>query len=1068
MNAENRDRIEHWIRTLKDDFYEPLSEIRFAAHTTMEQIALSEAEKLEYRPVKPGWKWGKTYEYCWLRGEIVLPPEAAREKIVLDLHPGYESCVFVNGKEFGTVRNSWVTTRHHYLVDNVIASDAESGEKFEILLETYAGQYYPEAPSLDNATGPVLPGSYQNLIPEGERVTLGRSTFGIWNEEAYQLYLDVTTLQSLWKTLDKSSLRAVKIEEGLEEFTRIVDFEQDRARRICDYRMARAVLKPLLVAHNGSTKPTFYAVGNAHIDIAWLWPILESKRKTERTFAAQLRHLEEYPDYIFLQSQPALYDMCCKCYPDLFQKIKKAAQEGRWIPEGAMWVEPDTNLPSGESLVRQLLYGKDYFQKEFGVDSEILWLPDSFGYSGALPQLLKDAGVKYLVTQKIFWSYNEGEEFPYHYFAWEGIDGTSVTVFLPTSYIYQTTPEEIESVWKNRRQRRNLDSFLLPFGYGDGGGGPTRDHIEYALRQKDLEGGAAVVIKGPNDFFHDLDEKGGPTDIWNGELYFSAHRGTFTTQAKVKANNRHCEAMLHELEFWNALVSAMGETVPCSRENIETLWKGLLLNQFHDILPGSGVARIYEDARREVENVIQRAKEATVEVFRTLAATRKDSFSEEKWNVMSHSENGETISIMNSQGFARMEVVELPDKIEGTVITGEGDALPVINHKILVRVPPTGSVVLCSLARQKSVESGYFSYSVTAEQDKKGNWMLANNRIRVVINGRGEIVSFIRKESGREFAKGPLNHFRLFKDIPRKFDAWDIDSNYAENEIEALTEAKVVLLEKNDLEAVLLLTGNLQNANSLLKQKIILQAEQDHLRFETEVDWKALHRLLKVSFPVNVKTTDGVNEIQYGYVKRPTTRSRMYDKERFEVCNHRYTALFDGAHGAALLNESKYGISMEENRMELSLLRAAAAPQMRTDNELQKFTYEFTTWDGSFEDSTVVQDGIALNEPLQIIPGIVDIPSVISMDTPNIILDTVKLAEDGSGDVILRLYEAKHCDTTAKMCIRISGKITLCNILEQELLDENVQICPEEDIQEVYLHFAPFQIRTLRVKRPRI
>ena len=1096
MNAEYKDRVEHWIRTLRDDFYEPVGEIHFAAHTTMEQIPLSDAEKLEYRQVEPGWKWGRTYEYCWLKGEIVLPKEAEGERIVLDLRPGYESCVFVNGREFGTVRNSWVTTRHHYLVDNVITSDAKSGEKFEILLETYAGQYYPEAPSLDNATGPVLPGSYQNPVPEGERVTLGRSTFGIWNEEAYQLYLDVTTLRSLWKTLDETSLRAAKIEEGLEEFTRIVDFEQDRALRIRDYRKAREALKPLLEAHNGSTRPTFYAVGNAHIDLAWLWPVRETERKAERTFAAQLRHLEECPEYRFLQSQPALYEMCRRCYPDLFRKIKEAAREGRWIPEGAMWVEPDTNLPSGESLVRQLLYGKAYFWKEFGVDSEILWLPDSFGYSGALPQLLKDAGVKYLVTQKIFWSYNEGEEFPYHYFAWEGIDGTSVTAFLPTSYTYQTTPEEIENVWKKRRQRRDLDSFLLPFGYGDGGGGPTRDHIEYALRQKDLEGGAAVEMKGPNEFFHDLEKKGGPSDTWSGELYFSAHRGTFTTQAKVKANNRHCEAALRELEFWNALATAEGGKAPCQQERIEELWKGLLLNQFHDILPGSGIARIYEDARREVEEVIRGAKEAAREVFRALAADRKAGRDRLKEKSAEDSEgNTPVVSVMNSQGFARTEIVELPEEMEGSVVTGGGEILPVIHHKVRVHVPAAGSVVLRSMKtgispsgmspgqkretdssempQGQAAKTGSFGAAagrksevfpgVTAEQDTEGNWILANDRIRVIVNGKGEVVSYIRKESGREFAKEPLNHFRLFKDIPRKYDAWDIDSNYEENEVEALTEASVTFLEQNDLEAVLLLTGKLPNADSALKQKIVLQAGQDQLRFETDVDWKALHRLLKVSFPVDVRTFEGVNEIQYGYVKRPTTRSRMYDKERFEVCNHRYTALFDGAHGAAVLNESKYGISMEENRMELSLLRAAAAPQMRADNERQQFTYAFTAWEGSFEDSRVVQEAIALNEPLQVVPGAIDVPGAVAIDASNIILDAMKLAEDGTGDIILRLYEAKHCDTNAKIRIRIPGTIVLCSILETQKEDETVSVRAENGMQEVFLHFAPFQVRTLRV-----
>ena len=486
-----------------------------------------------------------------------------------------------------------------------------------------------------------------------------------------------------------------------------------------------------------------------------------------------------------------------------------------------------------------------------------------------------------------------------------------------------------------------------------------------------------------------------------------------------------------------------------------------------------------------MEEVIRGAKETAGEVFRALAADRKAGRDRLKEKSAEDSEgNTPVVSVMNSQGFARTEIVELPEEMEGSVVTGGGEILPVIHHKVRVHVPAAGSVVLRSMKtgispsgmpQGQAAEIGSSGAAagrksevfpgVTAEQDIEGNWILANDRIRVIVNGKGEVVSYIWKESGREFAKEPLNHFRLFKDIPRKYDAWDIDSNYEENEVEALTETSVTLLEQNDLEAVLLLTGNLPNADSALKQKIVLQAGQDQLRFETDVDWKALHRLLKVSFPVDVRTFEGVNEIQYGYVKRPTTRSRMYDKERFEVCNHRYTALFDGAHGAAVLNESKYGISMEENRMELSLLRAAAAPQMRADNERQQFTYAFTAWEGSFEDSRVVQEAIALNEPLQVVPGAIDIPGAVAIDASNIILDAVKLAEDGTGDIILRLYEAKHCDTNAKIRIRIPGTIVLCSILETQKEDETVSVRAENGMQEVFLHFAPFQVRTLRIRR---
>ncbi len=531
MKSEWRDRISHWVRTLKDDFYQPLGEIQWEAFRTNEQLSLGEAKKEQFISVKPGFTWGNTYEYCWMKGHIQLSEEANGKRIVMNLKPDGEATLFVNDKAFGTYRASWVNEPHHYIVDNVLSRCAKGDEQFDIMMEVYAGHYYPEAPTGGCATGPVLPGSYTDKLEEGKRRTLGRCTYGIWNEDAYQLFMDVDTLGRLLEVLDKTSLRAAKIAKALEQFTLIVDFEQERDARIESYKKAREALKPVLEAENGSTMPVFYAVGNAHLDLAWLWPIAETGRKTARTFAAQLRLIEEYPEYKFIQSQPAEYEMCRKLYPELFERIKAAVKKGQWIAEGAMWVEPDTNMASGEALIRQLLYGKQYYKDVFDVDSEVLWLPDTFGYTGALPQILKGCKVNYLVTQKIFWSYNEGEQFPYHYFNWEGIDGSRIVSFLPTSYTYKTNPKQLEEVWKNRSQLQDLDAFLLPFGYGDGGGGPTRDDIEYAKREQNLEGAPRVELSDPKSFFKKMDEAGGPVNTYVGELYFNGHRGTYTSQA---------------------------------------------------------------------------------------------------------------------------------------------------------------------------------------------------------------------------------------------------------------------------------------------------------------------------------------------------------------------------------------------------------------------------------------------------------------------------------------------------------------------------------------------------------
>ena len=482
MHSEWQHRLAHWLETLKQDLYIPLGPIEVESFFTMDHLTPDEAAKGSFSPMAPGTAWGSTWEYCWMRGKIVLPEAAAGQRIAMDLQTGGESTVFVDGRSFGTRRAEWVHVPHHYIVDNFLTDSGEAGRAYDLLVEAYAGHFYPESPLQGCSTGPVLPGSYTDPKANTTRTALGNMTYGIWNEDAYQLYMDLMTLSLLGDQLDPESLRADRVAGALERATLIIDYEQPLEGRIESYRAAREALRPALEAVNGSSAPRFYAIGNAHLDLAWLWPMAETHRKTSRTFAAQLRLIDQYPEYKYLQSQPAAYEMCREHYPELFDRIVEAAKKGQWIPEGAMWVEPDTNMTSGESLVRQLVHGKRYFKDVFGVDSVVLWLPDTFGYSAALPQILNKTGVKYLVTQKIFWSYNEGDMFPYHYFTWEGIDGTKVTAFLPTSYTYQTDPEAIGKVWNERVQKRDLDAFLLPFGYGDGGGGPTRDHVEYMLR----------------------------------------------------------------------------------------------------------------------------------------------------------------------------------------------------------------------------------------------------------------------------------------------------------------------------------------------------------------------------------------------------------------------------------------------------------------------------------------------------------------------------------------------------------------------------------------------------------
>lgn len=1037
MHSEWKDRVAHWMRTLKDDFYEPLGEISWEAFPTMEYLTPEDALKQAFEPVSPGYTWGKIWEYCWFKGSITLPEHAKGKRIVMDLKPDGESTLFVNGKSFGTYRASWVDEPHHYVEDNVLSFCAEGGERFDLLMETYAGHYFPDAAGGGCATGPVLPGAYEDPAVEGKRRVLGKCTYGIWNEDAYQLYMDVDTLHRLFTTLDETSLRAAKIARALEQFTLIVDFEQPKEGRIRSYQEAREALRPVMEAKNGSSAPVFYAIGNAHLDLAWLWPMAETYRKTERTFAAQLRLIEEYPEYKFIQSQPASYEMCKEHYPELFARIKEAIKGGQWIADGAMWVEPDTNMASGEALIRQLVHGKRYYKEEFDVDSRVLWLPDTFGYTAALPQILKGCGVDYLVTQKIFWSYNEGDQFPYHYFTWQGMDGSQVVSFLPTSYTYHTDPVEANRVWKNRTQLQDLDAFLLPYGYGDGGGGPARDYVEYAKRQEDLEGSVKVKMAGPMEFFEDMEEKGGPVNTYVGELYFSAHRGTYTSQAAVKKNNRRSELALREMELWSCL--AMDHGFAYDLDRADALWKQLLLHQFHDILPGSSIGRVYEEARKAHQGILDGAQDMQTQALAVLAdQTAQD-----------------VVTVWNSLSFARKALVELPDVFAKGAQTPEGDAVPVQmtegQVKALVSIPSCGAVSLVP------VEASDAQAAMVSVEEVKDGYLLENRQVKAVVNHKGELISFVLKESGREFAAEPMNRFHLYKDVPRLFDAWDIDSNYIEQEVEALRDVSVEVIG-NGLEGVLKVSGKISESSFV--QYIRLAADSRRVEFETEVDWKELHRLLKVAFPVDVYTENGLNEMQFGYVERPAHRSRLYDKDRFEVCNHKYSALCDGAHGAAVLNDCKYGISMNDNALELTLLRASATPEMRADNEVHSFTYAFTAWEGNFADCDVVRQGYELNVKPSVTPGLVESFSAVSIDKENVILDTMKPAEDGSKDVILRLYEAKKAAVQTEVNLHFTArKAYLCDMLEN--IKEEL---PVED-GKISLPFRAFEVKTVRVQK---
>ncbi len=1007
MKPEWSSRLKHWLSTLEKEFYEPLGEIELEYFPTYEMLDMKSAEACKFIPAPKGMLWGRAWEYAWFRGSIKTDERAVGKQLVIDIKTGGEATVFLNGKEYGTRRAEWVTIPHHYICDQFITLCAKENEEYNLLFESYAGHDFPQKPEGGVCTGPVRDGDYEPRPENEPRHIIGETTYGIWHEEAYGLWLDVTALQGILSVVDESSLRGAEIENALEQFMLNVDFEQTREKRIADYINAREILRPAMSAINGSTAPEMWAVGNAHLDLSWVWGYGETQRKVARTFAQQLRLLDRYPEYKFIQSQPQSYLICKELYPELYERVKEKIRSGQWIADGSMWVEPDTNMSSGESLIRQVVHGKRFYMDEFGIDTKLLWLPDTFGYSAALPQILKKCGVEYMTTQKISWTYNGSDKFPYNYFSWQGMDGTEITSFLHLDYTSRTDPAAVSARWKEKVQRRGINKFLLPFGYGDGGCGPTRDHIEYALRNKNAEGVPKIRMEDPNSFFDACLKDGAPENKYVGELYFQCHRGTYTSVASVKKGNRKSELALREAELWSV---AARERVKYPLQDLDKCWKDVLLNQFHDILPGSSIAKVYEEADGRYKNVFRK----TDEIINSATAALT---------------SGKGKTYFNSLSWERTEVVKTEN--------GYGT----------VRVPPMGyTSEISSETPENPVKTQVSAECIT----------ISNGLVEFEINSRGEITRLCDSK-GNPRISAPANVLKMYKDVPRLYDAWDIDSMYESQPVELNGESSFGLVESTPFKATVKVTRKI--SNSLWTQEISLCANSKRVDFKTHVNWDEKHRLLKVAFPTGIHTEDGINEMQFGYVKRPTHRSRPYDADRFEVCNHRYTALCDENRGAAVLNDCKYGVSVQGDEINLTLLRASTSPILRCDKGEHEFTYSYFIWNGPMICSNVVREGYELNVPLTVRDGSAEERSLMSVDAPNIIIETVKCAEDGSGDIIIRMYECKHAQTQTELTLNfpVSGVFD-CDMLERET--EELSVADGK----LKLSFRGFEIKTLKVK----
>ncbi len=1003
LTLEWKHRLERWQQALWNACYRPLGAVALDGFTTLAYLTAEQAAERPFRPMPAGTPWGAKWEHGWFNASVVIPQEAAGQRVVIRPDPGgLEGLVWVNGQAAGSL--GWAHK------DVTLTAAAIPGDRYDILLESYAGHGH-----ITVGDGPYPDGVESVPEPGPAQTTVKESTFGIWREEVYQAALDFTTLFELSQRLDPLSLRAAEIDEGLMAASLIIDPELPEAELLATIRAGRAAMKPLLDSKNGPTMPALYAFGHAHIDVAWLWALEHTEHKIAATVLNQLALFDEYPDYKFLQSQPHLYTMLQRRYPDIYRRFVAAVQAGRAIADGAMWVEADTNISGGEALIRQVMQGRKFFREEFGIDSRVLWLPDVFGYSGALPQILAGCGLTGFATQKITWAYNGGDPFPYNIFWWEGIDGTAVPAHIFNDYNSEMRPAAVLDRWNGRQQKNGVKSLIMAFGWGDGGGGPTRDHLEFYRRVRDLEGLPRVRMASPAEFFADLERQGLPRERYVGELYFQAHRGTYTSQARTKRGNRKAEFALREAELWGVAARALRgfEFTPRA---LWPAWQNVLLNQFHDILPGSSIHRVYEEA----EALHAQAIAAAEDLARAAAGS------------ISAADGGCTA--FNSLSWPRTVLVET-------------DSGPVE-----VALPACGWAVVPE-ATAEATGGPAARAAVTADGFTLENELLAGRFDR-----QGQLVSLWDKETGRQLLAGPGNRLCLFKDVPGNWDAWDLDSTAELQPVPTDEPAEIALAAAGPLVASVRLRRALHH--STVEQVISLRRGSRRLDFATTVDWQERHKLLKVAFPVAIHAAEAISEIQFGHLRRPTHRSRPYDADRFEVSNHKWTALAEEGRGAAVLNDCKYGLSVRGNSINLTLLRAPMAPDMTADRGSQIFTYALYTWNGSLLESGVVREAYDLNAPPLVVPGTAAEParSLFSVDAANVVIETVKPAEAGSGAVIVRLYEAVRTATRCTLTTTLPvAAATLTNLVEDadggdlELTDG-----------AVVLDFRPFEIKTVR------
>ncbi len=984
---------------------------------TPEPVCFDERLKLDYRVITEGEKWGKTWDCAWFHIKAKIPEQWKGAAVALQLDFMGEILVFdCEGMPLAGLSSSSVLSENYNKEFFHLHPACSGGEAIDFWIEAGCnGLFGVNRPSdAERKDKPErIHGHYSSSL---KKLRLCR-----FNMDAWHLWLDLTALENLISTLKGASARKLQVLRACSKALDHLPLGGPAA--------VRQALKPVFDLPADPAAIDVFGIGHAHIDTAWLWPVRETIRKCGRTFASQINLIERYPDYCFGASQAQLYAFTKQHYPRLYEKIKQAVADGRWEVQGGMWVEADCNLIGGESMVRQVVHGKNFFMDEFGINVKNLWLPDVFGYSGNLPQILKRAGIDYFLTQKLSW--NRYNKFPHNTFIWRGIDGSGLLAHFPPNddYNCKVLPEELAKNEWNNREAGLIQEAICLFGPGNGGGGPKEDHIERGLRLRNLNGCPRFHFSFAQPVLEKMASYSDDLDTWQGELYFEYHRGTLTTQAAIKLLNRRAEEALRAAEA--VCVAAGADSYPA--EAFDKLWKNLLMHQFHDIIPGSSIRRVNEETTAQLREIIVQARAIALESAKQFLPA-----------------DAASMTLFNPSSTPFTGMARLPDGWQGAKQTACLLAQQQEDGAVMARVQaPPGAFI--SLQKAGPAPA---AIARAAEPP----FILENKLVKYTFNKDLQLTGMFDKHTGRELlpAGETANRLELFDDHPHAHDAWDIDEYYRNMLLATAKSEGVTTLISGPARSGL--RAELRIGNSRLSQTVWLEADGKRLDFVTEADWRESHKLLRVAFPTTISSPEARFEIQYGHLARPTHDNTLREYAQFEAAALRWADLSERDCGVALLNNCKHGYRVKGGTMELSLLRAPTDPDPVADIGLHDFTYSLLPHTGDLVGSDVLTHAAIINQGLACFHGHAagNAALPITLEGEGLELAALKRAEKGKA-IIARVVETRGMTTRGTLRALDLKK----RFIETDLLEWNDG--ETSATSELAFTLKPFEIRTWKM-----